>query len=137
MLEFLKETLIEPFSDGIGGIVIGLLLWILVLSLSGLIIWGTLFTIDYAFRPTYKGTGTIIAKEFIPEHTIWVYNAALKMNSPQQVDDQWKLWIIVDDLQDDVSVTPNYFNSVKENQQIQLTYSLGRIWKTLYIKDIP
>lgn len=136
MLEFLKETLFDTFLDGISGIIIGLLMWILFLLISGLIIWGTLFTIDYAFRPTQEGTGTVISKEFIPEHTILVYNAALKMNMPQIVEDEWKIWINVDDLNDDVSVTPNFFNTVKEGQQLKVKYSFGRIWKTIYIKDI-
>lgn len=142
MLEFLKEILIEPFAeaDEFLNIFMGVLNWIVVLALSGLIILGLLFLVDYTYRPINKGTGTVISKEFVPEHTetIYVYNAAIKMSMPQitHYSDEWKLWIDVNDLHDDVSVSENYFNSIKEGQRLRLKYSFGRIWKTLYIKDI-
>lgn len=142
MLEFLKELLFEPFTeaDGFLDIFLGVLIWIVLLALSGLIIWGLLFLVDYTYRPINEGTGTVISKEFVPEHTetIYVYNAALKMSMPQitHYSDEWKLWIDVNDLYDDVSVSENYFNSIKEGQRLRLKYSFGRIWKTLYIKEI-
>lgn len=142
MLEFLKESLICTFTEAedIFDYILGILAWICILGLSFLIIWGLLFLVDYTYRPINEGTGTVISKEFIPEHTetIWVYNAALKMNMPQTThySNEWRLWIDVNNLRDDVLVSENYYNSIKVGQQLKLKYSVGRIWKTLYIKEV-
>lgn len=140
MKEFLKFTFIEPFNDGIAGIFLALFMWALLLFLSGLLIFGMLLVIDCTYRPINEGNGTVTSKEFIPEHTetIWVYNSALKMSTPQTNyhSDKWKLCIEVDNLRDDVFVSENYFNTIKQGQRLRLKYSFGRIWKTLYIKEI-
>ncbi len=140
MKDVLKIALIESFSDGFTGIFIALTSWFAMIVLLGSIVYGLLFLVDYTYRPINKGVGVVISKAFIPEHTqtIWIYNAALKRSLPQTnyYSDEWMLCIKVNDLHDNISVSKNHFHSIKEGQRLRIKYSFGRIYKTLYIKEI-
>ncbi len=140
MIEFLKDILIRSFLEGPLGIVCGLLAWILLLFLLTLIVFGVLYLLDYSFRPVIEGLGMVISKTFIPEHneTTWVYNLTLKCSTPQTTHypDEWKLQIKVYDSEGDISVSENIYKRVKNGDSLKVKYSYGRIFGTLYIKEV-
>ena len=140
MSNLLKDILIDPFTDDGIGILLGITMWILFIVIFGFMLYGILFIVDYSFRHVNEGYGIIVDKEFIPEHdeTTMIYNAALKMSVPHTThyDDQYKLSIQVDDLIDKVLVNSDYYYNMKIGKRIKVKYSHGRIWKSLYIKEI-
>lgn len=136
MKEFLYEILFETFTEDFLGVIVGLMAWALLLFIGFLILWG----VDGLFLPNQYGKGVITNKEFIPEHTTttWIYDANLKMSMPHTThhDDDWVLHIQINGLVDDFSVSESYYDKVNVGDTINVKYSDGRIWSTIYIKEI-
>jgi hypothetical protein len=126
MKDFLYEFLIEPFTDGLSGILVGLISWLFLALISFLILWG----VDGLFLPTQESKGVVIGKEFIAEHDEMVGETWYSY------DDEWKLYIEVDGKTDSFSLTESAYNEIQIGRVLPITYSHGRIWETVYIKQI-
>lgn len=129
-----NELYIDLFKDGLVGFMMGIVIWLLSLFIVFFVGYGILYLIDYSFRPTQETFGKLVNKEFIPEHSETHFNPALKMPTTTHYDDEWVLTIEVDGLTDDISVSQDYYN--KCPKKIKVKYSNGRIWNSLYIKEI-
>lgn len=139
-METLKEFFIEIFTDGFIGIALGIIIWLLALSILFLIVFGLAYLVNFTFLPEKEGYGKVIYKEFIKAHseTIMIYNAALKMSMPQTFyySDNYSLTIEVDGDQDTVSVTRDFYSRTNYYDILRVKYINGRLWKSLKIKNI-
>ena len=139
MLDFLNDFLIKPFTDGLIGVIMALLMWGCLLSIIGLILWGSLELANSSFLPVQEGSGEIIKKKFIPEHTsmVMLYNAATKTSMPSYTHypDEYQLKIKVGELTDKISVKRKTYDRLEVGQTLQVKYSIGRLWIKLYIKS--
>lgn len=136
--EILRLFFSEPLFSAMG--ILGLLIFLLLLLVVGFIGYLILMLIDYAWLPTKNGNGFITRKTFTPAHTEthMRYNVALKMSTPTTVfyDDAWVLFIRVGNQEDDFQVTEDAYNNFSVNQKLNVDYSIGRLFNTLYIKRI-
>jgi hypothetical protein len=139
-LEMSKNMLIEPFADGLLGIFVGVLSWVVFLAIIVFIGYGVLYLGNTAFMQKLDGYGTVTEKVFIPEHytTTTEYNVALKipMVVTHHYDDEWRMSISIDNLSDDVSVSEEFYNKTKINSRIRVKYTEGRLWQSINIKEI-
>lgn len=126
MKNFIKENLFEPFTEGCKGIFMGISIWIAIGILSLFILFG----VDSMFLIYKNGTGVIKAKNFTPKHFKLIGDAIMLDK------DEWCLFIEIDGEIDSYEITEEEFNSFKTNQKINVEYSNGRIWKTVYVKQI-
>ncbi len=137
--EFMR-TLTTPPGDHWMDYGILAVVWVLVLMVVGLVLFGVLSLIDGTFLSVQEGTGQLISKHFEESHTttVLVYNAALKTSLPHTTyhPDAWKLGIQVGDGVGDFYVSATDYVKLKVQQRIDLTYTIGRLWGTLYIKTI-
>lgn len=126
MKDFLNSFLIEPFSEGIIGVIIGLFMWLVVGFLVFLCFWG----VDALFLPTQQGTGVVISKDYVPESEVLIDGVW------HTIDEDFVLYIKVGDKVDDFSVSSENFEKINVNQKFNVVYSHGRIWETIYIDEI-
>lgn len=145
---FFYYCFIEPFTEGFVGILLGIFLWILSIAITLFVIGLIGYFFNFIGRETHDGYGRIINKEFIPEYetqSISYINKVPIINT-YHYDDDYVLTISVDKLIEDdsekncyvdnVSVTEEFYNSVRENQTVHIKYSTGRLYKSVNIKDI-
>jgi len=141
MKDFFIEMYIEPLSEGFSGIMLALFMWVISLFLTMLLMWGSLYLVDSVGLDIQYGRGEVTEREFIPAHTTttMVYNAATKTSIPQvnHYPDAWYLTIKVNKvgLSDTVEVTYESFINQHKGDDLEITYSNGRIWDSVYIKS--
>lgn len=137
MNEIIK-MLTEPIENNFMGWFLIVLLWLLLVLLVGIIIYGILSAINYWFLPLKEGYGKIISMHFEPAHysTILVYNAATKTSMPMTTwhPNAWKLTIEIDGLEDDFYLTKEGYVKHKIGEKIYVEYTNGRLWKSVDIK---
>ena len=132
------DMLIDPFTDGFWSILLGILMWILMLLVVGLILWGSLYLIDSVGLKEKQGKGIVIEKWFEPAHTYTTLIMVEKVSVPQihSVPDTWKAKIKIKDITDDVSFYESDWNTLNINQSVNCTYKNGRICNSLYIENV-
>lgn len=138
MIEMLKDTLFTWPDDGLEWFAL-IMIWIITLLIVGFLIAGALYLVDSTFLADRQGSGTISAMVFKPSHytTTMIYNAATKTSTPHTVyhPDAWYITITVDGLNDDFYVSERDYMKLRFGQSIDVTYSKGRIFDSLYIKS--
>lgn len=140
MKEFFNEYYIDIFRHGVETSVIGIIMWVISLVLFlGVIYWSG-HLIDSLWLPVNNGTGVVVSKEFCPSYTIStvIYDSSNKTTIPQTSyhSDEWIVGIMVNDIVCRKVVTEKFYNKLYMNNDVDIKYSFGRIWKTLYIKKI-
>ena len=132
------DMFIEPFIDGFWSALLGILMWILMLAVVGLILLGSLSLIDSVGLKEKQGTGVVVEKWFEPAHTYTTFIMVGKVSVPQihNVPDTWKAKIKIKGITDNVSFYENDWNTLKVNQKVNCTYTNGRICNSLYIKNV-
>ena len=141
MKEFFADTwelLTTNPDDGFLGYVILGFLWVLIIVLIGLSIWGILYLIDTVGMPTQTGAGIIIDKSFSPAHSTTTFMMSGKVMIPITTfhSDAWYIYIQVNDIIGSYQVSNAYFDFAKINQHVDVEYSIGRIWNSIDIKNI-
>lgn len=150
MLSILHTVLIEPFTGYRPSYVLGFLGWLMaILSVAGIVFVGfwVLTVIDKYTSLRTIGDGTLIAKKFIPEHTTttMIYNAATKSSMPvtTTIPDEWRFTIElnaktegVSNYEDDISVSKSTYGRYAVGSLVNLEYSTGRIFDTIYIHHL-
>lgn len=128
MKDFLKTTLIEPFTEGWFGWLLGILMWILLLGLSTLGIGCILNGGNRIGRQEQKGIGIVIEKCFVPAH-----RESYGKGQSRWVDDAWHLHLEKDSLSDCIWVSHHYYCHTEIGDKICMIYYTGRLWSSLYI----
>lgn len=132
----LRDLFIEPFNDGWWAI-LGVIVWVFSLFIAGFILYGCLYLIDSVGRPYQRGTGRIVNMVFHPARTYTTFVHVNKVSIPQvhHVPDSWECVIEVNGLQDGVNVTKYFYDRTAIGSSVDVTFTNGRIWDSLYIKN--
>lgn len=138
MKEFLYDMFIDPFTDGFWSVLFGILMWLFMLVLVGLIIWGAMYLVDSSFPNKKQGIGVIVEKGYEPPYTTLTYVVSGKVMIPTTIyhPEFWYAKISINDLTDCVFFNENDWNTLSINQKVNCTYISGRIWNSLYIKNV-
>ena len=132
------SDLIRVGSDWpFGTFVVGLLL-ISFSLVAGLVIWGVLTALDSWFLPRQDGEGRVIGKKFDRSHVelIPVSTGNTSTIIPVHHGDEWSLHIQVGDQDDWIGVTEECYSETKKQDRVKVTYVIGRISGSLYVRDI-
>lgn len=122
------------------GTFVGLLLLAAIAIFVGLVLWGLGLAIDSWFLPRQRGKGRVTGKDFTPAHTstIMIYNVATKTSMPHIVHhpDDWSVTADVEGLNDSISVTQEFYDSVQPNDWVTVDFVRGRFSGGLYLKEM-
>lgn len=113
-------------------IVLGILLWIMVLTIlalvGGCILW-LFYTIYRIIAYDYE-VETLIAevtdKEYEPESTTLRYNAALKMAMPVTEDAEYNVSFVTENGLTDTIDDEELYDSTKKGSKFEVTMKIGR-----------
>lgn len=135
IVDFFKEWLIEPFQDSW---ILGILFWLISIAVTGLVLWFFIWLIDSSFLDEKKGIGKICNKRFEPAHYVTTYVQSGKVFLPitSFIDDQFILYISVNGVSDDVGVYQDFYNKSSIGENLNVSYTEGRILSSIYIKEI-
>lgn len=137
--ELLRWLTTPPSNDGAGEAVL-IVLWITVLLLIGLAVYGVLSAINYVFLPIKEGYGIVYEMHFEPAHysTAMVYNVATKTSSPVTYwhPEAWKIVIEKDGSKADYYVNSIEYTKFNTGKDVCIKYQNGRLWKSLIIKEV-
>lgn len=137
----LYETFIGVFkTNDIIGMVLSGFLWLIILFVAGLIIYGLVMLVDYAFLFSKYDIGKITNKNYTEpyDETTVVYDPATKTSRPSTTHHPacYLLIISVAGKTGEFEVSKNYYNKCSISQQVNVRYSIGRLFGTLYVKDV-
>ena len=138
MKEFLYDMLIEPFTDNEAmGYIMGVIGWIIFLTLSFFLFIFLYWIIDSSFMPIQEKDGVVIGTKYSPAHSSTTYIHVGDVLVPNTVyyDESFYVVIEIDGLKDDVEVYEGYYNSVEKGTKVHCKYTNGRIGDNLYIKS--
>lgn len=137
MKEILSDLLDWP-SDGEEWALF-ILAWILLLMAVAIIGWGLLELINVAFLSVHEGYGTIIQKNFIPSHhTTTLMPGAKGTVIPITTwhPDAWSIIVESEGRTGSAYLHESDYVAYNINQQVKITYSVGRLCGSLDIKTI-
>ena len=111
--------------------------WIFTLTVLFFAGWGVLYLIDSSYLDEQQGTGKIVNMVFHPAHDYVTYIHVNKISIPQwhHVPDSWGCVIQVDGLVDEVGVSEYFYNRTPIGQSVNVTFTNGRIWDSMYIQS--
>lgn len=140
MKDFLKETLIEPFTDSYNGwpeYLFGAFMWLVTLAIVGGLLWLSGWLFDSSFLPTKQKQGIVTNHFYIPAHTITNYHHIGKVMVPYTtyIADSYRVTIEIDGLTDDVSLYKSSWNEITVGDKLCCEYTNGRLLSTLYIQS--
>lgn len=138
MKEFFYDLFIYPFTDGFWGSIFGLIIWILMIGLISFLLWGSLYLVDSVGLKYNEGKGVIVEKIFEPTHTShsFIYVGKIMVPQTHYYDDAWIIKIDIDGAVDNVSLNQGEWDKLSINQTINCEYKCGRIFKSIYIKNV-
>lgn len=127
------EYLFSAFSDGFGGVIIGVFSWFVVLCMLFL-----LLLIINVIGVTKTQCGVVIEKHFIPEYTTTSTVLVGKMLMPltHYYANEWQISIKIDDEIGKITITESVFNNIKKGQCVNCEYTKGLIFGDLNIQKI-
>lgn len=132
MKDFLKMLLIEPFTDDDWlGFWLGIVMWIIMLMITGVILLGICQAANRIGRQDQVGNGIVVEKDFIPAHREHHGKAG-----SHWVEDAWLIYIEKDNLSDYIYVSHCYYNHIQVGDTVCIDYYTGRLWKSFYIISI-
>lgn len=132
----LKDLFIEPFEDG--DFVFGVSSWIGLLIVISIIFLLGVYVIDVAATDTITKDAIVIDKYYKDGTTIVYYQKLGNIDLPTITDfpDEYIIVTKSDSLILNVSVPLTQWFTVKINDEIKVTYKVGRLSKTLYSNKI-
>jgi hypothetical protein len=128
----LKDLFIEPFEDG--DFVFGVSSWIGLLIVISIIFLLGVYVIDVAATDTITKDAIVIDKYYKDGTTLVYYQKLGNVDLPTITDfpDEYIIVTKSDSLILNVSVPLTQWFTVKINDEIKVTYKVGRLSKTLY-----
>ena len=128
----LRDLFIEPFEDG--DFIFGIFSWIgLLIVISTILLLGV-YVIDVAVKDTITKDAIVIDKYYKDSTTIVYYQKLGNVDLPTITDfpDEYIIVTKSDSLILNVSVPLTQWFLLKINDEIKVTYKVGRLSKTLY-----
>jgi len=124
---------IEGFWDGVGRF----FLWLVMLIVVVLILWGIYYLVDSVGRPKHEGYGNISGFGHSEAYTSTTYVKSGDIMIPITTyhPESWSVFIKVGDKEGSIGISESFYNYAKSNDRVYVTYTLGRISGKLYIKD--
>lgn len=128
----LRDLFIEPFEDG--DFVFGVSSWIGLLIVISIIFLLGVYVIDVAATDTITKDAIVIDKYYKDGTTLVYYQKLGNVDLPTITDfpDEYIIVTKSDSLILNVSVPLTQWFTVKINDEIKVTYKVGRLSKTLY-----
>ena len=128
----LRDLFIEPFEDG--DFVFGVFSWIGLLIVISIIFLLGVYVIDVAATDTITKDAIVIDKYYKDGTTLVYYQKLGNVDLPTITDfpDEYIIVTKNDSLILNVSVPLTQWFTVKINDEIKVTYKVGRLSKTLY-----
>lgn len=112
----------------------------LVYGCTLLLFYGAFCLADSIGMPPRQTVGYVSNKWYSPEYTYITYiNAGNNVSVPvvNTMPESWHVQVKVERMgEDDISVNPNYFNSVSIGQQVRAEYVTGRFTGGFYLQNI-
>ncbi len=141
MREFIYDFFIEPFTDGILGIIGGLLTWVLLFlcfMMLTIMAFGVLYLVDSSFMEEKQAKGIVTGKWIVPEHTddSFILVGDIMVPTSTHYPTSYNIRIKIGGMEDNVEIKANYYNTIQTSQEVNCTYTNGRLYESLYIKDV-
>ena len=134
MKEFLKDMLIEPFTEGDWiGYILGGLMWILTIAIVSGLLWLCGWLIDSSFLPIKEKEGVVTKYYYVPAHT--TTTCVIGGVITNYIDDSYEITVEIDGLTDNVCLDQSYWNQISIGDKLCCKYTNGRLLRTLYIKS--
>jgi hypothetical protein len=128
------DLFIDPFSEGIKGILLGIFIWLLSITFVFIIVGSVLYLIDCAIGTKKQGVGIIVDRNFDPAHT--THHHSGKHHHTTHYPDRWYVSIKVEDLSDQIQVNELYYNESWVGDSVNIKYTKGKIFDAIYIDEI-
>ena len=128
----LRDLFIEPFEDG--DFIFGIFSWIGLLIVISIILLLGVYVIDVAAKDTITKDAIVIDKYYKDGTTIVYYQKLGNVDLPTITDfpDEYIIVTKSDSLILNVSVSLTQWFLLKVNDEVKVTYKVGRLSKTLY-----
>ena len=128
----LRDLFIEPFEDG--DFIFGIFSWIGLLIVISIILLLGVYVIDVAAKDTITKDAIVIDKYYKDGTTIVYYQKLGNVDLPTITDfpDEYIIVTKSDSLILNVSVPLTQWFLLKINDEVKVTYKVGRLSKTLY-----
>tara|TARA_R110000868_G_scaffold49203_4_gene158773 strand:+ start:3113 stop:3541 length:429 start_codon:yes stop_codon:yes gene_type:complete len=139
MKAFLHFLLIEPFEDRcFGGYVFGFLMWLLLAFLLVVAIGLSLAVVDTAYLPTKESDGVVIGHYYRPQYVYTSYIMVGKVMMPMTHvhKDEYGLIVSIEGQNGSIEVTHSDWNKIKDGNQLNCEYGIGRVYREVEIKSI-
>lgn len=138
MKEFFYNSFIEPFKEGLEGIILGSIIWIFSIIASFFVSWGIFYVIDSVGLEDKTGTGVVVARHYYPAHTTTTFVTTGKTMIPvtNYVSEDYSLCVKIGDQFDFVSVYEFSFNLINDGDSVECVYNEGRISGDVYINQL-
>lgn len=133
---FLKEMYIETIQNG--DYFIMFFTWLLSLFVVAFFLFVIYSSVDYLWLPTQRGVATIVYKHKIPAYTSTTYITNGHIMTPK-INHHSKKYVLTFEIEggrDYFNVSEEDYEKFTINNSFPVDYSLGRISRDLYIKDI-
>lgn len=127
-----------PCHDGILGCFLSVSTGILCALCFSLAAWACFCIIDSTNLTTNSGYGTIVSKEFSPNHptTTFIMSGKIMVPVINVHPDSWYVKVETTEGSDSVKVSQEYFNAVSPSKRVRIEYARSRLSNKIYIKRI-
>ncbi len=117
---------------GILPIVIGILMWLAVILVIGMVATGIYDAIDKS-GPTIAERGTVTETRYVPAHTTMVYNAATKTSTPIFHPPRWYATFAVKGTAEELGISETLHEKLQSGDQMNLLTTTGKLSKVTRI----
>lgn len=133
-----KILFVEPFNSGIGGFIIGILIWITFLFVVLFLGYGIFYLIDSSFLEIRTDTGIVVSKHYSPQQFTTTFISTGKTMVPvtNTIPESWSIKLNVNELYGSINIKKSYYDTVNIGDTVICDYVTGRISNGIYIKEI-
>jgi|GEM_PF-3330092 hypothetical protein len=134
----LYEIFIEPFEDGLCGIIVGVFIWLCALFVLFIVGYGSFIAIDSFNENKMQGYGIVVDKHHTSAYVsnVTVISGKSVIVVPTYYPEQWNVTVEIDKIKDSKSITQEQYQSLEIGQSVYCIYSKGRFSKAIYIYEL-
>ncbi len=112
--------------------------WIIALTFIWIFVSLICYIIDSFFRPNALGEGTVVDKNYLPSHTRITMMNTGRSTVPMVIrhPERWSILISSQGKTDWFYLTQSLHDKIKIGQKISISYSIGRLFKGLYVRSV-
>lgn len=132
------SILSHPVEDNWLGWITLITCWVLTVVFIWLIVSFICYIIDSSFRPKALGNGVVVDKNYSPSHTTITMMNVGKSTMPMVIrhPERWSINISNEGKTDWFYLTESLHDEIKIGQTISISYSIGRLYKALYVRSV-